>query len=531
MRAESMPDDTTGSPSGAIGPVLSVGLIGFMGAGKTHVGRIVADRLGWGFVDLDGVLAERHGRPASALLEAVGEEEFRRLEHEALAAVSEGVPRVVATGGGVVVTPACRELLRRRFLTVYLDSPWAVLAERTRHGAGRPLWDDRVQDRLAERLPWYRAADVTVDGARPAADVAAEIARAVARREVVVAPPGRPITRAVLDLLDWDGLADALGEGPAVLVTEATVGPLWASRLRERVPALRGVQTVVLPAGESAKGVGGWERCIDGLLAAGLDRATTVVALGGGALGDVAGFAAATALRGVPWVVLPTTLLAMVDSSIGGKVAIDHASGKNLVGAFHAPRLVWAALPALSTLPAEELRAGLAEVVKTAVVADAGLLAFVEEHRAPLLAGDPSVVFPVVERCLRAKARLVELDPDDTGLRALLNGGHTVGHAVEHVTRCRHGEAVAIGLVAETRYAVRIGFCRESALPDRLEHLLAALGLQTRLPDVDQGLLAAAMHLDKKRTGDTLVLPLPVEAGRASLARIPLAATAELLSR
>ncbi len=526
-----MADHTTPGPGGAIEPLRSVALVGFMGAGKTEVGRRVAARLGWRFVDLDEALAARTGRPAAALLATEGEEWFRRAETELLAEVAgEPDARVIATGGGIVLSAAARNTLRSQCTTVFLRAPLGVLEQRA-VGRDRPLWDERVEARLAERLPHYEASDHTVDATRGPAEVADEIATRIARHEIAQETASGTRTRAVVELRAWEGLASALGDGPAFLVTEANVAPLWSGSLRAEVPALAEQEPIVLPAGEAAKTADVWRVCVDALIAAGIERGATVVALGGGALGDVAGFAAATVLRGVPWVVLPTTLLAMADSSLGGKTAIDHPRGKNLVGAFHAPRLVWAALPTLGTLPRADLRAGLAEVVKTALVADAGLLPFVERHAERLVAADPAVLMPVVHRCLDAKARIVAADERDAGRRVVLNVGHTVGHAVEHATGCRHGEAVAIGLVAELRFAAAHGFCRESSLPDRVAKLLADLSLPTDLPAVEPARLAAAAMLDKKRTGDMLVLPLVTEAGRADPVRVPLSAAVGMFGR
>jgi shikimate kinase/3-dehydroquinate synthase len=182
-------------------------------------------------------------------------------------------------------------------------------------------------------------------------------------------------------------------------------------------------------------------------------------------------------------------------------------------------------------LPPAELRAGLAEVVKTALVADAELLAFVERHAARACAGDPLVLLPIVHRCLAAKARIVAADERDHGRRMVLNAGHTVGHAVEHLTGCRHGEAVAIGLVAELRFAAALGVCRESSLPDRVAKLLSDLGLPTELPAMDADRLLVAAMLDKKRTGDMLVLPLVTEAGRTDPVHVPLSAAVGLFGR
>ncbi len=334
----------------------------------------------------------------------------------------------------------------------------------------------------------------------------------------------------------WSGLADALDAGGlprrAVLVTEARVGPLWADAVARALPE-HALRRVVLPAGEAEKTVETWAACVDALLASGIDRKTPVLALGGGVLGDIAGFAAASVLRGVPVVQLPTTLLAMVDSSVGGKTGVNHARGKNLIGAFHQPRLVWAALDALGTLDAAERTAGLGEVIKTALIGDAELFAALERDADALARGAPGALAPVIARCVALKADVVGRDEREGGWRAVLNAGHTLGHAWEQVQgygALRHGEAVALGLIAEARWAVRRGVCVEPELPARLERLARALGLPVRPPRAPPERLLAAMAVDKKASADTLVVPVPRRVGEMVLVDLPIADLAELLA-
>lgn len=328
--------------------------------------------------------------------------------------------------------------------------------------------------------------------------------------EVVVAS-GRGPYRVVIGR-GLAGLGAALAGRPApVLVTDANVGPPWADAVAAEVGA---TARIVIPAGEAHKTVATWERCVDGLIAAGVDRSTPVLALGGGMVGDLAGFAAATTLRGLPLVLVPTTLLAMVDSAVGGKVGVNSPRGKNLVGAFHAPALVWAALDTLSTLPGAELRSGLGEAVKTGLVTDPRVLELLEGRALA------DVLPEVVERCVRAKAAIVGADEREEGRRAVLNAGHTVGHALEtaagHGT-LRHGEAVAIGLVAEVAFARAAGVCQDPSLLDRLRGVLARHGLPTAPPPVDRAALRAALRLDKKARADKIRVPLVVRAGEVVL--------------
>ncbi|MFN3429358.1 MAG: 3-dehydroquinate synthase, partial [Candidatus Sericytochromatia bacterium] len=273
----------------------------------------------------------------------------------------------------------------------------------------------------------------------------------------------------------------------------------------------------VVPAGEGSKSLAEAARLYDAAVEAGLKRHHPIVALGGGVVGDLAGFIAATYQRGVPFVQVPTTLLAQIDSSVGGKVAINHPSGKNLIGAFYQPRLVLADTATLLTLSEREYLAGLGEMVKYGVIMDPGFFARLEAEVPRLLARDLPLLNALVRRCCELKAEVVQEDERETagGRRAILNFGHTVGHAIEAIAgygTVLHGEAVAIGMVAEGRLAVRRGLWKD-AEQDRLERLLAALGLRTELPDLDGGALLTAMGRDKKNLDKGITFVLPTAMG------------------
>lgn len=325
-------------------------------------------------------------------------------------------------------------------------------------------------------------------------------------------------------------LADTVQSRSVVVVSDTNVAPLWADPLEaELVGAGFQVHRVVMPAGEVHKHRDTWWGVVDGVLSAGVDRRTPLIALGGGVVGDVAGFAAASVLRGMPFVQVPTTVLSMVDSSVGGKTGFNHPSGKNLVGAFHQPMLVWAALDTLSTLDPRQRRAGLGEVVKAALIDDAALFERLETRAEHALGDD---LESVVAACVASKARVVALDERERGLRAILNAGHTVAHAVEVVAgygEWLHGEAVAIGLVAETGWSERVGYCREAGLGARVRALCVQLGMPVDLPELSLDRLEAAMSLDKKGVGDTLTVPAPVRVGEVRLVSMPLASVRDLL--
>src|SRR5919198_1669499 len=287
----------------------------------------------------------------------------------------------------------------------------------------------------------------------------------------------------------------------AALVSDATILRLYGKAVgRSLESAGFALATVEVPEGEAAKTLAVTGRCWDALLAAGLDRTSTVLALGGGAVGDLAGFVAATYMRGVNFVQLPTTVLAQVDASIGGKTAIDHPAAKNLIGAFHQPRLVLVDPAVVRSLPEREFSSGLAEIVKHGIVLDAEYFAEVERDAAALCARDLPVLERIIGGSCRLKAGVVERDERESGLRHVLNYGHTIGHALEAATgfaRFAHGEAVALGIVAEARLALSLGVASEETVR-RQERLLAAVGLPVRAPAIDVDRVLAAIARDKK---------------------------------
>ena len=323
-------------------------------------------------------------------------------------------------------------------------------------------------------------------------------------------------------LLD-DGalLASHLRGRHALIVSDSQVAPLYAQRVQAALAAARPDAKLALhvfDAGEASKTLANFSGVIDALAALGATRDACVYALGGGVVGDLAGFAAACWMRGIDVVQLPTTLLAMVDSSVGGKTAVDIAQGKNLVGAFHPPRAVVADTAALRTLPPRELRAGFAEAIKYGAIVDAPFLDWLDADADGLLAGDDAVLAEAIARSCAHKAAIVERDPFERGERALLNFGHTFGHAIETEQGyggLNHGEAVAVGMVLAARLSTLLGLA-DAADGERLRALLARFGLPTALPpDLDPAALVARMRLDKKAQGSGLRFVLWNGAGKA----------------
>jgi 3-dehydroquinate synthase len=411
---------------------------------------------------------------------------------------------------------------------IYLRARPETLAARIGAGEGRPLLagldaagrEAKLRVLLAEREPAYLRAGLVVDtDALDVPGVAAELVRrlgleAPARRRVEVALGERSYAIEIgAGTLGEVGAALKRAVAPTrvFLITTPPVGRRWAGRvLRSLREAGLQARRFDVPDGERSKSLAQAGRLYDALLAAGADRGSAILALGGGVVGDLAGFVAATLLRGLPVVQVPTSLLAMVDSSVGGKTGVNVARGKNLVGAFHQPRLVWIDAATLATLPPRQLRAGLAEVVKHAAIRDAALFATLEAEGERLLEGfdaerglrgSPERWVPILERNCAIKAAVVAQDERESGLRMLLNFGHTLGHAVETLARYRgvlHGEAVAMGMAFAARRSEALGLA-EPGTAERLVALLARLGLPTALPKHPRRAYLAAVSVDKKK--------------------------------
>jgi 3-dehydroquinate synthase len=317
------------------------------------------------------------------------------------------------------------------------------------------------------------------------------------------------------DILIGSGLLSTLGRecsgrglsGRVAVITNPAVARLYSDQIRESLAESGNQVTVVeIPDGEEYKNSATLNRVYDDLIEAGLDRKSFIVALGGGVVGDLAGFAAATYLRGIPFVQVPTTLLAQVDSSVGGKTAIDHPRGKNLIGAFYQPRLVLIDVETLSTLPQREFRAGLAEVVKYGVAIDQTFFEYLERNSDKILAMERECLTHVIQRCCELKAQVVELDEKESGLRAILNYGHTLGHAMETLagySQLVHGEAVAIGMALAARVSMACGHCNDQDIA-RIVALLNRFGLPHSTPQAERNRLVETLLTDKKSRGGVI---------------------------
>jgi len=494
-------------------------LYGAPGSGKSTVGRLLAASLYLPFFDLDKEIEKTAGKTIPKIMAEQGEWAFRELESTALRKVSLGHVSVTALGGGALLRDANRECAESTGDVVFLNVPLPILLGRLKAEPGRrPLLEGEMEEKLPalleNRKEHYESFKlrVTNTGHRPD-KIAWEIQRSLGRFHV-------HSTGASYDVVvQPDGL-DRLGEmmverginGKLAVVADSNVLPLYGERALETLHRTGfSVQSLTIPAEEQFKTLDTTSFLWHGFLEAGLDRKSTIVALGGGVTGDLAGFAAAVFMRGIAWVGVPTSLLAMVDSSIGGKTGCDLAEGKNLIGAFHSPRLVLSDPNTLSTLPDDELRSGLGEVVKHGIIADSTLFDLCTQGYSSVKEN----LAEIVRRAMAVKINIIAADPFEHGVRASLNLGHTIGHALETVSgyRLRHGEAVAIGLVAEARLAERLGIAGQG-LSETIAFTLTELGLPVRIPpqlSLDE--IIHTMRFDKKMNSGKIQFALPVKIG------------------
>ena len=499
-------------------------LTGFMGTGKTSVGKAIAEKLGRTFIDTDAWIEQRTNRLVSAIFVEDGEDRFRAYEAEACEALAEPRNLVIATGGWTLGPEKNRAALQRGGRVICLRAEPDTILARLHGATDRPLLasDDRAEKLrtlLKQRDPVYRSFAWQVDTTRM--DVAEVMLQVLALWEAIgrldqPASMWLPMReRGGTSILFGAGLADTIGpilrarglNGRVALVSDSNVAPLHGDRVARSLE-MAGFEPSLLciPAGEASKTLDSVAELFESFVGAGLERGDLVVALGGGVIGDLAGFAAATYLRGVRWVCVPTSLLAMVDASIGGKVGVDLPAGKNLAGAFHPPLMTIGDPELLHTLPGVEFRSGLAEVIKAGVIADPELFEMIEQG-----AGDLS---ELIRRALRVKVEVVIEDPFEAGRRAALNLGHTIGHGIEAASKfaLRHGEAIGIGMIAEARLAERLGLA-QPGLSDRLEAVIAKVDLPTRYHDLDLETIMTHMQSDKKKKGGRIKFALPCSVG------------------
>ena len=527
-------------------------LTGFSGTGKSKVGVMISRLWGWDFVDTDDEVALAAGKPIGDIFEQEGEAHFRDLERQAVAGACSASRAVVSTGGGAIVDLDNYRAMASSGVIICLDATPETIGKRLQEPNDdgevadlRPLLAgaepvQRIRELKAQRQAYYDLAKCTVHTDDLTLE---EVAREVYKRWqeialgtinegaseslspafVVEAPSGSyPV------FVDW-GLLDDIGtcllgvgiKGPVYIITDSKVFDLHNQQVQRAFETV-GIEahTFTVPAGEASKSLTMAESIYAWLAERRCERGHAIIALGGGMIGDLAGFVAATFLRGVPIVQVPTSLAAMVDASIGGKTAVNLPVGKNLVGAFYQPRMVLADLNTLRTLPARELASGWAEAIKHGFILDSSLLRLFEDRVESLLKLEPAVTAEVVRWSMAIKAEVVEEDEKETtGRRTLLNYGHTIGHGLEAATQYTellHGEAVSVGMVGAGEIGHSMGLLSREAV-ERHTKVLQRFGLPISCPGVDAENVLKAMDLDKKAAAKVINWVLLQEIGQATI--------------
>jgi len=503
-------------------------LIGFSFTGKSVVGKRVAQKLGWEYIDSDHAIAAAVGKSLPAIFAEKGEAHFRNLEREMLQKACSGKRRVIVTGGGAIVDPRNRELFLQSGVVICLEAQPKTIYKRLlgstqmEDTVPRPLLNaadplSRIIQLKASRQAYYAIADravysdnLTVEETVEGVISGFEQVRAQSKDAAKQTTPFivSTATESYPVFVGW-GLLDDLGRrmlqcglsGSAKIISDDNV---FSNHGEKTIKALKTsgfkTESYIVPAGESTKTIDTAIKIYDWLVNQRTERRHAIVALGGGMVGDLAGFAAATFLRGLPLVHVPTSLMAMTDSSIGGKVAVNHPKAKNLIGSFYQPRLVLADVSMLKTLPKRELISGWAEVVKHAMILDAEFLELLEKNADDLSKLKPARIAEAIRRSAYIKSTVVGEDEKEQRKRMVLNYGHTIGHGLETATgydRLLHGEAISIGMMGAAMLSERLGLIPHKFVV-RQKALLERFGLPTSCSDVSLDSILNAMSLDKK---------------------------------
>lgn len=496
-------------------------LVGFMGSGKSSVGRELARYIGYDFVDTDEMIEKQTGMSIRDLFERNGEPYFRRIEKGIIRGLADIQSSVIATGGGAIVDTDNLESLKKTGIMICLKATPDAIMKRTEGNLERPLLVNK--DKLGEikrlleiREPYYKKADISIDTTKMnIPQIVSEIARMTKDYTVKDIGPAKKV-RVGLGSRAYDidigvGLDDLgtrlldLGLGKKIaVVTNPKVNKLYGKRVLSSIKK-KGfeVRIIEIPDGERYKTIRWSNHIYDNLIDWRFERSSCLIALGGGVIGDITGFAAATFLRGISYIQVPTTLVAQVDSSVGGKTGLDHKKGKNLIGAFYQPRLVYIDPAVLASLDKREFIAGMAEVIKYGAIADRAFFSFLEKNMDKILNLDPEMLHKMISRSCEIKAQVVAEDEREADRRRILNFGHTIGHAIETLTGYRgfrHGEAVAIGMLKAADLSRMLEICSKNDIR-RLRDLISSAGLPIAMPKIGSGEIIRTMELDKKVSG------------------------------
>lgn len=539
-------------------------LVGLMGSGKTTVGRALARKLNKRFIDSDHEIESRTGVSIPVIFEIEGEASFRAREAEVIKELTSMDDIVLATGGGAILNAESRQFFHERGTVIYLRASVNSILQRTRHDKNRPLLRTADPRKKLEELEQQRhslyqqTAHVIIETGRPHINHLVQqiveklpcsdrtlsssenmktvhinaTGQRVQTLKVELGERSYPIFIGQDILTDEKILQDSIQSKRVVIVTNDVVAPLYLNRLREKLLSLgKEVSAVILRDGEEFKTWESLMRIYDHLLSEKCDRKTMLVALGGGVIGDMTGFAAATYMRGVPFVQVPTTLLSQVDSSVGGKTGINHPAGKNMIGAFYQPQAVIADTATLNSLPDNELSAGIAEVIKHGAITDLAFFEWLELNINAVRQREPEALAHVIVKSCEIKADIVRQDEREGGLRAILNFGHTFGHAIEAglgFGAWLHGEAVGCGMSLAAEASYKLGFI-DFMQRTRLIQLISNAGLPIIPPQLGEQRWLELMEVDKKNEGGKIRFILIKPLGKAEITEIPANILREIL--
>lgn len=510
-------------------------LTGFMGTGKTTIGKLAAEKLKFRFVDMDDEIEQKLQKSISQIFTEDGEEVFRNAENELFRELLNNDDLVIATGGGTLVNSENRAIaLEDDICTICLTASSEEIVRRIHSDEKRerPLLSverpvDKIKELLIQRCSAYDAIPWQINTDSISVDEIVDKIHTVWNAQKIVVHhtngeypiwigPGMSDVAAGFMHTTGAKMGSRIG-----IVTNQTIAPLYLDGIKESLEDYGYVVCpVVLPDGEQFKNLASMEKIYRALVQAEFDRSDNLLALGGGVIGDMTGFAAATFMRGIRFVQVPTTLLSMVDASVGGKTGVDLVEGKNLVGCFKQPAAVFIDPGVLRTLPADELRSGMAELIKHGVIADESLFGLLQQLKGdyPVLWEKP-IGAELIRHSLLVKTAIVEKDPFEKNIRAVLNLGHTTGHALETISnyRLKHGEGVGIGMMVACEVARRKNLISNEDII-KIEELLNIWGIPTKIPEENQveKILRTMTH-DKKKNGKKIKWVLPVRIGQVVL--------------
>ncbi len=508
-------------------------LAGMMGTGKSTVARLLANYLDWDYIDTDAEIETRCGQTINQIFAQQGEVHFRKLEKQFVCELADRKNCIIATGGGMVVPEENRNLLIQDSLVVHLHTNVEQLVIRLQHNTDRPLLQtsdlqNRLHNLYQERAFVYEGLPLQIqtDDKTPE-QVAQEILffLLTGSKNLVSRHSQVHVGLNLLSQID-DCLQKSKISSPLFVLADASVwqqfGKIWLQQLEQATTNRTKIIVISLPSHEKTKSMATVVKLWEKLIAAGGERSSGFLVLGGGVLGDVGGFVASTFMRGIPLIQVPTTLLAQTDSALGGKTGINLKQTKNMVGTFYPAQHVLIDPLLLLTLPEREIRSGLAEMIKAALILDADFFAFLEENLQAIIERRLRFMLPAIAWSAQLKLNIVNEDPyEQSGKRLLLNFGHTFGHAYEAISRyeLRHGEAVALGMILATRLAVRLGKCSPQVL-QKLIALLRQAQLPTELPNFSHKTILAKIKRDKKRARRQLQFVIPLAVGQAEVISI-----------